>query len=400
MSRRNGVTVVTSGKDETALQRIIASHRLAILAIFFGLLSAIIWWADLPRLSEFWPYIASASISTFAISLVVDPVIAVYSRWPVVAADSGLLGRRGGVPTRWAVFPAGWRKTALVVSRDSILPEDWDKACSTLAQGFGFDRVRIVPVGRNISLIFSKGRSPIEKEIKRPLSLKGELVLLGIDERGKDFWLDTDDQSAMVIGGLPGSGKTVALLRIAQTFAQNEGNRIIVFDGKGSGDFAHRSGQNFEVFSGTPDRNPEILARLRDLEKELHERAKNNVSAGRIIIIVDEAQAYLDASGTAGAEKKALEEAARILKSLVALGRSLGFFTIVSTQKPDSSSMPTRLRDNAALRAAGRLRTSEAVKMVFGESDERVLHLDRGQMVIDPGRGDPVLVKIALPPES
>lgn len=402
MSRPSSVTAVTQAKDETAGQRFFAQHRLAIISLLLGTLSALLFYIEkevsaLDPLGSWWDELAIIAVVIFILSFFIDPALAVWGRWGIVAADAGLLGRRGGVPARWFVFP-GWRKVWLLTSRDSILSQDWDTAKIPLAQGLGYDRVLMKPAGKKLLLTFTNGRNLFDHDVKRPLSLKDEAVLVGVDETGKDFWLDTDGHSGMVVGGIPGSGKTVFLRRLAQTFATNPKNKVLIFDGKRSRDFLGDASENISVFSGSPDRDPAVLIALRGVEAELHTRTEMGVVPGRLVVIVDESQTYLDASGTSGDEKKALEEASRILKSLVALGRALGIFVVLSTQKPDAASMPTRLRDNAGLRACARLRTSDGVKMVLGEPNEVALHLLPGQMLIDSGRDTPTLVKVALEP--
>ena len=110
-----------------------------------------------------------------------------------------------------------------------------------LAQGFGYERVTIkqtrVFFRYFMCLTFSNKPSPVNQTCSKPTSLKGQAVHVGIDEDGEDYHLDTAGHSGMIVAGLPGSGKTIFLRRLAKTFALNPANHIIVFDGKGTRDF-------------------------------------------------------------------------------------------------------------------------------------------------------------------
>lgn len=402
MSRGAGggvLAIDAHARDESGAERLLATHRLACLSLAVAALAALLYWArgDVPALGDVWQWVAVGAGALFVLSWVVDPVLAVWQRWHIVSADAGLRGSRSGVPARWVAYPAGFRSVGLVVSPDTISAEDWDAAAPALARGFGYDRVKINHARRRVALTFMNGPAPIDRDCVAPVALKDQAVHVGVDEQGRAFWLDTAGHSGVIVAGLPGSGKTVFLRRLVQSFALDPDNCVVVFDGKGTNDFGDLAGDNVRVYAGTPDTDETITEELESLARLLQERAAGGRVDGRVVVVVDECQGYMPAQGLTAEEKQARERSAKALKDLVARGRSLGFLTVLATQKPDATTLPTVLRDNCGLRCSGRLRTPEGEKMVLGDSPGIVQRLGVGQMVFDDSRARTV-VKVAQEP--
>lgn len=398
MSRGSVLTVDSRARDESGLDRVLSTHRLLSMSLVIGALAGFLYWAQetVPEIAGVWTWIAAAAGALFLLSWVIDPVLAVWSRWPVVAADAGLRRARGGVPARWAVIPAG-RAVKMIVSPDTFTAQEWEESAPALAQSFGYARAKVAHSRRRVALTFTNAPAPTDKPYTAPLDLDGDAVHMGIDEHGKDFYLDTVGHSGCIVAGIPGSGKTVALRRLVQSFALDSANQVCVFDGKGTHDFNDLTSENVTVFSGTPDTNPEIVQELERLSLQLQERASTGAVPGRVVVVVDECQGFVPAKGLTSEEKEHREKAVKVLKDLVARGRSLGFLTVLSTQKPDSTTLPTVLRDNCGLRLCGSLRTSEGEKMVLGDAPGIAQQLTVGQMIFDDSRTR-ALVKVSSKP--
>lgn len=399
MNRAGVVSIDTQARDETGLDRALSTHRLLSMSLALGALAAFLSWAQetIPEIAGLWKWIAAAAAILFLLSWAIDPLLAVWSRWTVVAADAGLRRSRGGVPARWTAFPAGLRAVKLVVSPDTFSAQEWEEAAPALAQGFGYDRAKVSHSRRRVVLTFTNGAAPTDKPYTAPLDLKKQAVHMGIDENGKPYYLDTAGHSGCIVAGIPGSGKTVALRRLVQSFALDSANEVVVFDGKGTQDFNDLTRENIKVFSGTPDTSTAIVEELERLSLQLQERAATGDVPGRVVVVVDECQGYIPVKGLTSEEKARREKAVKVLKDLVARGRSLGFLTVLATQKPDATTLPTVLRDNCGLRACGRLRTSEGEKMVLGEAPGIAQNLTVGQMIFDNSRAR-ALVKIGRQP--
>ncbi|NBI07291.1 FtsK/SpoIIIE domain-containing protein [Senegalia massiliensis] len=82
-----------------------------------------------------------------------------------------------------------------------------------------------------------------------------------------------------------------------------------------------------------------------------------------VFLIFDELGAF-----RAGADKKVFQETMKNLTEVILKGREMGVFVVLSTQQPNSSNIPTELRDNLSVRLAMGNMSSEAYRMVFGDS--------------------------------
>ncbi|TXA40542.1 hypothetical protein DKM27_18480 [Mycobacterium tuberculosis variant bovis] len=206
--------------------------------------------------------------------------------------------------------------------------------------------------------------------------------LLGITEDGDEAWITWAGSSGMVIGGVPGSGKTASLLPV---FAGMAGKaELYVFDGKTGYDL-HPLRHIARVY----DRSGDIdapLATLRTLETLRTRRAEalytalgqNNfwnvpvadrerIGLVPIFVVLDEVQTWLDQSGMSKDEREISAEITRLVRTLIQKARSVGIVTVLTTQKPDSTSIPTVIRDNAALKVAFRVSTPEQAVTILGK---------------------------------
>ncbi|WP_067974914.1 P-loop NTPase family protein [Mycolicibacter icosiumassiliensis] len=205
--------------------------------------------------------------------------------------------------------------------------------------------------------------------------------LLGITSDGEPAWITWNGSSGMVIGGVPGSGKTASMLPV---FAAMAGQAdLFVFDGKSGFDL-----DPLRHIAVVYDRSGDIeapLGTLRDLESLRVSRTEQmyqstgisnfwNIplaqrkSAGLkpVFIVLDEVQTWLDTSGMSKEEKATSSEIQRLVRTLIQKGRSAGIVTILTTQKPDATSIPTVIRDNAALKLCFRVSTPEQATTVIG----------------------------------
>lgn len=203
----------------------------------------------------------------------------------------------------------------------------------------------------------------------------------GIDERGQWTWLDLANNSGFVVGGVPGSGKTVALSSWLTSLALSPLVQFALVDGKGGGDWAHW-GQRAWLYSDSDDLS-EVLELLRTVHNLMLDRLRSTTTVlGRsntwdggftpgwplVVLVVDECQTVLDGVGLSKDDKATVAEITRIVSSLIRRGRSAGMICALATQKADASSIPTVIRDNAALRACFAVKTNEAAVAVLGRS--------------------------------
>ncbi|WP_147378898.1 hypothetical protein [Mycobacteroides abscessus] len=205
--------------------------------------------------------------------------------------------------------------------------------------------------------------------------------LLGITESGEECWITWSGSSGLVVGGVPGSGKTASLLPV---FAGMTGQcELHIFDGKSGFDL-----HPLRHISTTYDRSGDITAPLETLRRldalrtaraeamyevanannfwNLTAEQKSTLGVKPVFIILDECQTWLDQSGMDKEEKSASDEVRKLVRTLIQKGRSAGVVVVLTTQKPDATSVPTVIRDNAALKICFRVSTPEQAITVLG----------------------------------
>lgn len=233
-----------------------------------------------------------------------------------------------------------------------------------------------------VRLVFND-RDPFEglKQLTHVFDADKGRSLLGITSDGDPAWITWNGSSGMVIGGVPGSGKTASMLPVLAAMAGQA--ELFVFDGKTGFDL-----DPLRHIAVVYDRSGDIdapLDTLRDLESLRVSRTEQmyqatgisnfwNIplaqrkSAGLkpVFIVLDEVQTWLDTSGMSKEEKATSAEIQRLVRTLIQKGRSAGIVTILTTQKPDATTIPTVIRDNAALKLCFRVSTPEQATTVIG----------------------------------
>lgn len=177
----------------------------------------------------------------------------------------------------------------------------------------------------------------------------------------------------ILVGGSTGSGKTYLVLSLIFQALQKE-MEVFIMDMKGGIDFPLSWKHSLCHYADTREA---ILAMLRNLTCELEERVEefqsterwsgrkchnldtyNTLNPGkeftRIIIVCDELAEVTD---TAGVDKPTKEQITAIIGSLgtlARLGRAFGLHLIMATQRPDASTLPGQVKNNADVRICGR----------------------------------------------
>lgn len=204
------------------------------------------------------------------------------------------------------------------------------------------------------------------------------------DQRNR--WVElTLAYTSGVIGSVPRMGKTFILRQKLLVAALDPRVKIYAFDLKGTGDLsplrlvAHRY-----ACTARPEKIAELLPIFEELQEELYRRAEvieglpyekcpeNKVTtelASRrdlhlepIMVGVDECHELLDH------EDKAVKAAfLKIVTDLVKRGPALGIMVYLATQKPDTSSIPTPIRDNSVIRICLKVAGQPSNDQVLGQ---------------------------------
>jgi S-DNA-T family DNA segregation ATPase FtsK/SpoIIIE len=193
-------------------------------------------------------------------------------------------------------------------------------------------------------------------------------IFLGTDENGVPVLVDLVYRN-ILIGGEPGSGKSVALNNLVAHAALSPDVRLWLVDGK-----QVELGLWREVADDFVGNSIEAaLRKLRELQAEMDrrydllaaERRRKITKADSldvIMLVVDEI-AYF--SATVG-KKADQEEFVRLLRDLVARGRAAGIIVVAATQRPSADIIPTSLRDLFGFRLAFRCTTEISSDIILG----------------------------------
>ena len=203
----------------------------------------------------------------------------------------------------------------------------------------------------------------------RPGSLSiWDPVHLGIDERGKDVCVGLGERN-LLIGGEPGSGKSVALNLITAHAALSLDCRLVLVDGKRVELGLWRSCADTFVGPSIAD----AIEALRQLQSTMDSRYDVLLDAGQrkitrasnvsVILVVLDELAYF--SATVG-ESKQQKEFVALVRDLVARGRAAGVIVVAATQRPSADIVATSLRDLFGYRWAFRCSTNASSDVILG----------------------------------
>lgn len=200
-----------------------------------------------------------------------------------------------------------------------------------------------------------------------------ESVEVGVDEVGNDVAIPLLG-SSLLIGGLPGSGKSGLLAAILAGLARLPNTAILGIDLKRVELAAWRP--RLSALAVDPVAATELLEWVvAEMERRyawLETQGRRRVEAEHIsahmplIVVVIDELAELLAAGDKDGEKRRVT----LLRRLVAMCRAAGIVVIDSTQKPSADVVPTSFRDLHRYRVALRTSTREMTATIVGAGIE------------------------------
>ncbi len=221
-----------------------------------------------------------------------------------------------------------------------------------------------------------------------PLARRGQVDLFapvpfGIDPRGRTVSV-TLIENNLLIGSLPGAGKTATVRVLMLGCALDPTCELWVFNLKGTADLDAALPVAHRYATGLDDATvATVLGALRDLRATVGRRAsalknlpKDLCPDGKttrriagvrtlglhpLVMIVDECQ-NLFAHPVYGAE------AGELATDVIKLGRALGIILILATQRPDAGSLPTGVSANVSIRFCLRVMGQVENDMILGTS--------------------------------
>lgn len=280
----------------------------------------------------------------------------------------------------------GWTVTLRTVPR--VGRAELAKAATGLADEWRCARVGVTQPAPGRVQVRAVRRDPLTAPL--PVSVLPELdparngwrIMLGRDEWGTDRWLPLVNVPALLMAGVPGSGKTSLALSAAYQLAPwPEVQFAAVLDGKNGGDF--------EVWRPrlgllTGDDLADAADALSDVHKIMRSRlaaawpdygTRNLWSLGPtpalplLVTIVDEAHSYLDLESVKGDREaeQLVRHCRHMTGQLVRKARAAMMTTWLITQKATTDAIPSASSAQATWAGCFAVRTVDAAVAALGD---------------------------------
>lgn len=247
----------------------------------------------------------------------------------------------------------------------------------------------------------------------------GKTVVYGLTEAGEPAKLSYSQTSGIVVGGVPGAGKSAGATLLTLPLLASPKASVAIFDGKGGMDWSWAE-KAASLFNNDCDLDLETATdQLETLAQRCVEDLKAHPwsdsdpdfwhsGASSLhpfhLVVIDECQTLFDTTGRSKEDKALVERCKRAVATIVRKGRSAGWCVMLLTQKPTADSIPTNIRDNCVVRFALRVTTREAAEAVLGsipDGDPRPTEIPaprRGGAVVQGEDGHTQSVRFAYLP--
>jgi S-DNA-T family DNA segregation ATPase FtsK/SpoIIIE len=284
----------------------------------------------------------------------------------------------------WVLMPGGGFRLHLRCPI-GVTPSDFEHNAEALAGALGGSSIQVKRNPRHagdVYLTLVGEDDPLYGEAKPPTELLAQAgghspmdgVPIGYNSVGETVRLNLY-QNSFLIGGSPGSGKSVLMQQVAAFCALAEHCELWCIDPKLVelqtfwADSAHRMATDVESATALLDDLIEVMnARYAKLQSQRLQKVFDE-GEGRlptadvplIVLIVDEV-----AELTASLDKKKGAEFAERLRLLVSKSRASGCVICLCTQKPDISVIPSSIRDLCSITICLRTGTEAQAITVMG----------------------------------
>lgn len=268
---------------------------------------------------------------------------------------------------------------------------EFQKAAPYIADAWGMTRVSVLPDGPGKVMMRGVRVDPLitpTSHVPTGRPPKDTAVWnLGVDEYGMPVTVPLKDVPGVTVGGLPGFGKSSLMNRLICDWAPSSAVQFACLDGKVEhafqGDYTDLASRMFAFAGHDLEKANKLLRRLVDLlrarsacmGKVLGKRNMWHVGPSAdwplVVVIIDEAHTYFrDHKGSDPETKKLAALAAqnaRLVETLVKMGRAFGILTILTTQKTTGDAIPTFIRDVCPVGLSFAQKTADASVAALGD---------------------------------
>ena len=345
-------------------------------------LIAIVYWACARRIGYTWSAVIVAS--AIAALLCLPSIRRLLARtlrlthWRrrfvrALVLQSSPLAKRQPKVIKAERVPSGVRLTLSLQSGTAF--HELEHLCPYLATHFGAREVRVTADRTNASRVELTicSKDPFDDGPIPWPGVTGEMVSawdplsIGIDRDGNEVSISLIERN-LLIGGEPGSGKSVMLNVLIAYLAECRGVQLYLFDAKfvelriWSQVAAGFVGPNIDDAIAQLQRLLSMMEeRYRFLDQQRARKLERHHGLELVFVIVDELPFYV-----ANPERSKAREFGDLLGDLIARGRAAGIIFVVAAQKPSADTLPSSIRDLINLRLAFRCSTKEASDTILG----------------------------------
>ncbi|MEV6314270.1 FtsK/SpoIIIE domain-containing protein [Streptomyces sp. NPDC051776] len=260
-----------------------------------------------------------------------------------------------------------------------------------LADAWGCARVAVEPGRPGYAVMRAVRWDPLtDRTVYKPTGRPPDALSVwpvGTDEYGGAVSVEIKEKSGSTVAGGVGGGKSNLLTTLITRFAPSPAVQFALLDGKVDdapyGDYADAIPRLFAHAGHDLEEANALFTRLVKLLRERTVSARKvlgtpnmwhvgpSVDWPLVIFVIDESHTFFrDHKGSDPKTKKLAALAAentRLVETLVKMGRSVGIFTVLATQKATGDAIPTSIRDVCSAALSFGQRTTDASVAALGE---------------------------------
>ena len=235
-------------------------------------------------------------------------------------------------------------------------------------------------------------------------------LALGVNAAGVPQTIDLNKVPHWLVGAATGGGKTQLLLLLLHQFQLHHFD-VYLADYKGV-DYP----AEYQLEGHYATDNAQLLAMLDAVTGELIRRrnlfavshcnhldlynSRHDTKLPRIVVLLDETSIILDTTGRGKDEKSEIAAITGHLLTIGRLGRALGIYLIVATQRPDVASVPGALKAQLDGRICGHCADAQSSIVIMDDGSGAKLPAVPGRFIVRDGSGcDQIIQTYLLPTE-